>query len=152
LIAGDASFADLHDAIQDACGWERCHMWSFRQGRRNELAGDAEDAPNPARVMLAEHVRRVGRFEYEYDFGDGWRHEVVVKPSKEVVRVRRLVDGARAFPPEDCGGLSGYERCVELLETGVDPWGEDPEDLKEWLGDWKPDHFDLAKQRKRFDE
>ncbi|MGH8897220.1 MAG: IS1096 element passenger TnpR family protein [Egibacteraceae bacterium] len=52
---------------------------------------------------------------------------------------RRLLDGGRAFPPEDCGGLWGYEKCVRVACGG-----EDPEGRREWLGDdWDPEVFDL---------
>ena len=87
---------------------------------------------------------------YEYDFGDSWMHEVKLLQeleSPEVFR-RRLGSGERAFPPEDCGGVPGYERCVEFVKTGKDPWDE-PENLKEWLGDWNPASFDLADVKKK---
>ena len=63
----------------------------------------------------------------------------------------RLVDGGRSAPPEDCGGFPGYERIAEFIETGEDPWGEDPEDLRAWLGDWHPAAFDLAEAKVRLD-
>jgi hypothetical protein len=62
---------------------------------------------------------------------------------------RRLLAGSRAFPPEDCGGLGGYEDCVKVVRG--DPDVEDEETLREWLGDWHPERFDLEATRRAFD-
>jgi hypothetical protein len=61
---------------------------------------------------------------------------------------RRLLDGARAFPPEDCGGIGGYENCLQAATIGD---GEDAEELAGWLGDWEPEHFDQIGTKRRFD-
>lgn len=104
--------------------------------------------PDAADVRIASYFTEHDRCQYEYDFGDGWLHDIrVVRRIEEPVDYRqRLLDGARAFPPEDCGGLPGYETCVEVA-TG----GDDPDDRREWLGDWDPDHVDLARLKQRFD-
>lgn len=62
----------------------------------------------------------------------------------------QLVAGERACPPEDCGGVFGYERLVDFLATGTDPDGEDAEVLAEWIGDWRPDDFDLKESQEDF--
>ena len=51
-------------------------------------------------------------------------------------------DGEGTAPPEDCGGIPGYERLLEVFRTGKDPWGEDPKEVIEWADAWKPDLFD----------
>jgi hypothetical protein len=73
---------------------------------------------NPEEATLTlERVAQAGeRFAYEYDFGDCWGHEILVE--KTIAAGRRdfypvCLAGARACPPEDCGGPSGYERLVE---------------------------------------
>jgi hypothetical protein len=90
---------------------------------------------------------------YEYDFGDGWLHDVkLVRVVERPERFRRrLLAGKRAFPPEDCGGLGGYQRCVEFLKTGRDDLNDDPEGFAGWLGDWKPEGFNLEAAKARFD-
>ena len=84
-----------------------------------------------------------------YDFGDHWVHDVTVETIEkhDTAFKRRLLDGARSFPREDCGGLPGYLDCVEVVATG-----EDPNELREWIGDWDPEQFDLAKVKRRFDK
>ena len=163
LLAGNASFAILHAAIQDACGWSDSHLYEFRSsGEYNPepIAGlrleDGEDdlggpRPNAAATRLSRYFGR-GAFTtalYLYDFGDGWVHDVQlndVVESAEKFR-RRLVGGEHAFPPDDCGGPPGYEQIQEALRTG-----DDPEDLLEWASsvwDWTGE-FDLEKARRRF--
>jgi hypothetical protein len=74
--------------------------------------GGISFADDPTGVRLADfRFRPRERSRYEYDFGDGWEH---------VVRVERLlpveadrvypvcIGGARACPPEDCGGPWAY--------------------------------------------
>ena len=164
LMQPTATFADLHAAIQNSFGWRDCHLWEFRpatpHGRpiAGSSGGDDYGPPTPDahRVKLNSHFtgEQPGkRCEYVYDFGDGWVHEVkfvAVRTEKETFQ-RRLLDGKRSGPMEDCGGIPGYLRMVHFLETGVDPDDEDPEMLTSWIGSWRPDAFDPEKARARFD-
>jgi hypothetical protein len=63
---------------------------------------------------------------------------------------RRLIDGARAFPHEDCGGLPGYADCVKAV-IGDDLELDDPDGLRTWLGGWRPETFDLETAAAKFD-
>ncbi len=163
LLPTTATFADLHRAIQDAFGWEDCHLFSFgTPGRRSEeIAGIPDDSgfggdtPDARRVGLSGYFAEdhgAKKCDYTYDFGDSWDHEVKLRKvvTEEASFARRLLAGARACPPEDSGGVPGYERMVQFATTGVDPYGDDAVDLSEWLGDWKPDVFDLAGSKDRF--
>lgn len=164
LVPTSATFAQLHTAIQDGFGWENSHLWEFRlpglSGR--PLAGlpiedefEEREVPDGRDVKLDDYFtgkHTVEWCEYLYDFGDGWTHEVKlhsVRSEPERFK-RRLLGGARSAPPEDCGGTGGYERAVTFLETGEDIW-EDPEGFAAWLGDWRPDGFELAEAKARFD-
>lgn len=153
-IAADATFGDLHHAIQVACGWDNDHLFAFRTPSRGVIGGSplegpfGEPVPGADEVGLAGYFAEHDRCEYEYDFGDGWLHDIkLVRRIDEPVDYRQqLLDGARAFPPEDCGGLPGYEQCVEVATGGDDPHGR-----REWLGDWDPERFDLAQLKRHFD-
>lgn len=100
------------------------------------------------RVRLVSYFPSADRCTYLYDFGDGWEHDVELRQTLELSESfqRRLVDGARAFPPEDCGGLPGYEDCVAVAQGSPDPEG-----LREWMGDWDPERLDLKAARLDFD-
>ena len=165
ILSGQATFADLHDAIQDAFGWEGGHLWEFMErGTEGEIiAGipgedfDGEtDTPDGWKVLLSDFFDLGSgrdRYSYIYDFGDYWEHKVVLK--KELAGAgdffRKLVAGERACPLEDCGGVPGYERIVDFLAIGDDPDGEDAKEFGEWVGDWRPDDFDLEAFQTMFD-
>ena len=65
---------------------------------------------------------------YEYDFGDGWSHEIVLEkvigPIAGSVGIECL-DGARACPPEDCGGPWGYQEFLEAIGDPIHPEHEE---------------------------
>ena len=154
LLAADVTFADLHRAIQDACGWGNYHLFDFSLPAGERIAGlpdpdwDDEAVPDAFTVALSSALVEQGVCRYVYDFGDHWEHTVrtegIVESGERFHR--RLLGGARAFPPEDCGGVPGYERCVEVARGG-----EDDEGLREWFGDWDPEGFDLEAARRAFD-
>src|SRR3990172_10898790 len=118
LLEPDATFQDLHHAIQDAGGWEYEHLFEFRGGGRRGQAiatcdfGDPWDVavPTADELRLSSHFLKAGaKCLYLYDFGDSWEVEVQLKRIVERPETfhRRLLDGKRAFPPEDCGGTYG---------------------------------------------
>lgn len=149
-IPADATFAGLHNAIQEAFGWDDSHLYEFRQGSDTLAASpyhesfDGSPMPNAESVKLKRFLKKSAeRCEYEYDFGDSWVHDIKVEEITVLpIGSPWLVDGEFTAPPEDCGGVPGYERLLEVYRTGKDPWGEDPEEIIEWAGDWTPDSFD----------
>lgn len=51
------------------------------------------------------------------------------------------IAGARACPPEDCGGIGGYAHFLEII---MDPEHEEHEEMLGWVGgDFDPEHFDI---------
>ena len=132
VVPADISLDRLHDVIQIAMGWEdyHLHVFTFGDKRYSEgfRGGDLEElsAADEAIVRLNELVKKPkARFEYLYDFGDDWLHEVMVEKIVPVpmtaLAAITYVTGERACPPEDSGGPLGY---VELLEDFYDPQDE----------------------------
>jgi hypothetical protein len=161
LIEKAATFADLHQAIQDACGWRNCHMYAFREREKGPvMAGISDDTfgaadPDAKKVKVGSFLSKPGQScSYQYDFGDDWWHEVTLV---EIVTLkerfqRKLTDGARAFPPEDCGGIGGYEICVAIRKGGkVDLDAKETKERKKWLGDWRPERFAVKAEARDFD-
>ena len=149
LVQSSLTLKDLHNILQIVIGWTDLHLHQFEA--KGQLYGRPDrESPvsirNEARVLLGEVLpREKDSMLYEYDFGDGWIHKVVlekiVSPSPKV-KVPCCVAGARACPPEDCGGPYGY---AEFLKAVRDPSHPEHEDMVEWLGgDFDPGHFDLA--------
>jgi Plasmid pRiA4b ORF-3-like protein len=103
-------------------------------------------------ILIARHFPHPGTtVQYEYDFGDGWEHELTLEailPRPAGQKYPLCVDGARACPPEDCGGVYGYE---DLLTVIQDPAHEEYGSTLEWLGGrFDPDRFDP--KRVKFDD
>lgn len=145
----------LHDVIQLAMGWTNSHLHHFVTGRRAEstfygepdpdFSGLGSETLNERRyrlVDLAPVAKK--RFIYEYDFGDGWEHDVVVEkilPPDASFKHPVCLAGANACPPEDCGGISGYYNLIEILANPKHP---EHADMQEWIGgDWDPARFEL---------
>lgn len=140
----------LHTVIQKAMGWRDAHLHEFII--RNVHYGEPEpDEPHyevePERNFSLREVAPLAslRFEYVYDLGDVWLHDVLVEQvdlPAEPLRSPVCLAGERACPPEDCGGFGGYEDLLEILG---DPSHPEHEERLEWLGGpFDPEAFDLA--------
>lgn len=163
------AFYDLHVAIQNAMGWTDSHLHMFevagRPGKKARLRiycpfmePDLDEGPLllTTEVSVRDHLaKKNDKAVYEYDFGDGWLHELVVegvKPRASRVRYPLCLDGEGACPPEDCGGVHGYYECIRAFENRGNSEG-----LLTWLGRWRPDRFDpksvvFESPRKRLEE
>jgi len=161
LVPALYSFWDLHVAIQDAMGWLDYHLHEFRFGgsSRDDAIligipddGDWEDTPEVQAgwdIPIIDFLSEAGdRAEYEYDFGDGWVHEITllgIESREKGQRYPKCVAGERGCPPEDCGGIPGYESLLEVL---FDPSHPDYESLSHWITKgWGPELFKPEKVR-----
>jgi len=95
-------------------GWEDYHLHLFKIGEQSYAKADEEfvdEDIDDDTVVLSEVLQPRMRFSYQYDFGDNWQHEVVVEAVDVVALVLKFgvcIDGQRACPPEDVGGLGGF--------------------------------------------
>ena len=147
---GDVSLSRLHAVLQIVMGWTNSHLHQFKAGGRYYGEPDPEFADmieviDERQVRLNQIAPGVeARFVYEYDFGDSWEHELVVEkilPAETGAPYPRCTDGKCACPPEDVGGVWGYQ---ELLEAMRDPRHPEHEDMVEWIGgEFDPEAFDL---------
>lgn len=154
-VPSDIRLSELHDVIQVAMGWTDSHLHQFSDGRNDygapmDVGFDDPDTLNEARYRLDQVAPKPkDKLIYEYDFGDGWTHEILVEkvlPIDPAATYPVCLTGKRACPPEDCGGIWGY---AQLLETLADPENPEYEEMKEWAGEIDPDHFDLAATNRR---
>jgi Plasmid pRiA4b ORF-3-like protein len=148
LVPSSLSLEDLHDILQVTMGWTDSHLHQFEA--KGQLYGRPSresfvPIKDEARVRLSEVLlREKESMLYEYDFGDSWTHQIVlekvVAPPADV-KAPQCIAGARACPPEDCGGVFGY---AELLKALKDPSHSEHEEMLEWIGeDYDPDFLDL---------
>jgi hypothetical protein len=159
ILVPDGTLDDLHEAIQTAMGWTNSHLHQFEIARKRygdpELLddgwGDSEvisTLDTPLSELLGGK-RPPKKFHYEYDFGDGWEHLIEFEgaaPAESGKKYPCCVEGARACPPEDCGGVWGYAHFLEVMGN---PRHEEHEFLSEWIGgEFGPEEFNPAEASK----
>jgi site-specific recombinase XerC len=119
-VSSNSTIADLHYIVQIAMGWTDSHLHRFIiNGEEYGISqiGGISFNKDPHKVQLADF--RLGekhRFFYEYDFGDDWRHEILVEKvltSKSNNLDPVCISGKRACPPEDCGGAERFMAMVK---------------------------------------
>ncbi len=150
LVPADISLARLHATIGAAFGWHGGHMHVFETaygdfGRADRELGHRADG-SVTLEQVAPEVK--DKIRYTYDFGDDWVHDIVVEKVLDAdpsTAYPRCTGGKRAAPPDDCGGIWGYEELVEVL---ADPAHPQHEERLEWLGladagQFAPDTFDV---------
>ena len=154
----DCTLDKLHEHIQTAMGWTNSHLHQFeidgeRYGDPELLDDGFEDfeCVDSTVAKISEIVPKDGKrfqFTYQYDFGDNWQHFVLFEgclKAEKGGRYPQCVEGERACPPEDVGGVWGY---AEFLEAIADSKHEQHDDFVEWAGEFDPEEFDAAKATK----
>jgi len=154
------SFWDLHVAVADSMGWldYHLHMFHFRKPHKRSplYIGIPDDEFDDIQVLpgweigITEHFFEPGiTAVYQYDFGDNWLHDLLLEGillKEQGVKYPRCIAGKRACPPEDCGGVPGYYRVLEILDN---PDHEEYQETAEWARGqtrggraYRPDKFD----------
>jgi len=152
LVRDDITFYKLHRIIQHAMGWFESHLYEFRLGEM--IIGEKDDdwdfydryeVKSAKRIKLSSmNFAPKDKFRYVYDFGDNWRHDIVVEKvfdPEEGVKYPVCIGGKRNCPPEDVGGPWGYEDFLEAIQ---DPQHPEHESMLEWVGgSFDPEEFSI---------
>lgn len=156
LIPSNIRLSELHRVLQVVMGWENYHLHQFVSGgvMYGTHEGDFSlemDVENEAKYKLNQLLESEKEaMKYEYDFGDSWEHKIVLEkilPYGKDQQLPRCIKGKRACPPEDCGGVWGYQEMLDLLKHPEDP---EYEERMEWLGgDFDPEAFDVEEINER---
>ncbi len=169
LVRSDSTITDLHYTLQLTMGWTDSHLNQFIiHGKEYGVyhVGGISFSDDPNQVRLADFRFGVKeRFLYEYDFGDGWQHDVRVerKLPFEPKRIYPVcIGGRRACPPEDCGGPWAFmameqhnsiiriaDRLEEIFEDEEDDLGFYREEFDEFCRWLKKEHFDRPEVNRR---
>lgn len=148
--ASNTTLLKLHDILQIVMGWDDYHLHMFTID--GLIYGDPADdefgdfgTEDESRFRLNQVISREGQqFTYEYDFGDSWDHLLLVEkilPPQEGVRYPICTKGKRSCPPEDVGGVWGYENFLNAIRN---PDHEEHEEYLTWIGGkFEPEDFDL---------
>lgn len=152
-VPADTTLDVLHEVLQIAFGWTDSHLHDFHVGEVRFGMTDVEDelfAVDERVAPLGALAHEGSTLVYLYDFGDHWLHDVTVvsiaEPSNTPVRIECL-GGARACPPEDCGGTHGYS---EMLRVLADPRDEEHKSMKAWVPrGYDAERFEIEKVNRK---
>ncbi len=148
LVPSSITLPKLHIALQIALGWNNSHLHAFitHDGRYGWVDPDFEDDTiDEKRKKLQQFLKDpLDRIQYEYDFGDGWLHQITLEDSYDYEPGRPLpvcIDGEMACPPDDVGGPHGY---AMFLEAMIDSENPEHDSFVEWVGGkFEPEIFDI---------
>ena len=148
LVEDTTTLSKLHTILQTVMGWTDSHLHQFIIDE--EFYGEPDDefsdieVKNEKRYHLNQFVEHKGfKFIYEYDFGDSWEHTILVEailPAEKGAFYPRCIEGKRACPPEDVGGVWGYEDFQKIIANPKDP---EYDEMMEWIGSFDPEQFNL---------
>jgi len=147
-VLSDTTLDNLHLVLQVVMGWDNYHLHEFTIGGIEYGHPDTDfdsEVEDEKRVKLYQVAPKESvKFIYEYDFGDGWQHTVLIEKILPVEKGKHYpccVKGKRACPPEDVGGPWGYSEFVEAI---LDITHQDHDDMLEWVGgEFDPDAFNI---------
>jgi hypothetical protein len=147
-VKKETTLLKLHCILQVVMGWTDSHLHEFRIGDLRF----GEPVPDEDYEVVDERSVRLSQiapsdpitFEYLYDFGDDWEHEIKIEKGvdkQKGVRYPVCIEGARACPPEDVGAMPGYENFLKAIGSRRHP---EHKEMLEWIGGhFDPEEFDL---------
>ncbi|HXL88128.1 MAG TPA: plasmid pRiA4b ORF-3 family protein [Streptosporangiaceae bacterium] len=103
----------VHETLQIAFDWQGYHLHAFEtacgQFGSPDQDDDWSDRADEASVTLSQVApAETAKIVYVYDFGDDWRHDIVVEkilPAETGIAYPRCIAGRRTAPEEDSGGV-----------------------------------------------
>lgn len=155
LVPSNIALGKLHLVLQIAMGWTNSHLHQFISkgvfyGVQDDDLGIDMEVENEDNFKLSQLLKsEKDTLIYEYDFGDSWEHKVLLEkilPFDKSNQLPSCIKGKRACPPEDCGGIWGYQALQETLSN---PDDEEYASTLEWLGnDFDPEALDIEEINK----
>jgi hypothetical protein len=160
LVRSDVNLGLFHAIVQLVMGWTNSHLHQyfihdkiysdpeFEIGA--EFVGDTPALDEYSLTLAGIASGGQTEFGYEYDFGDSWRHTIIIErqndESSGFQGLAMCIAGSRACPPDDCGGTGGF---ADLLQTIKNPKHEEYKSMMKWLGGkYDPELCDIAKINK----
>lgn len=138
-LNGDTNLQIIHEIMQALFNWGNVHLHYFRNTDGNIIK-------NEEQVALQDVLMQQQSIVYVYDYGDSWTIRIDLIHSEDAEkRIRPIcIEGKRQSPPEDCGGMVGYEDALDLLSHHNNNARRKYPLIAEWYGeDYNPEHFDI---------
>ena len=152
-VDGRTRLNAFHHILQAAMGWSDAHLHEFTFREKRYAPPDEEDqfqeveTLDESKFRLNQLLQTGDFFEYVYDLGDSWQHGITVESIRDLNISNNfggevwVEAGQRACPPEDAGGIWGYQESLATLEDN--PYSEEAKLIREWAGlDFDPERFD----------
>ncbi len=137
-VRSDATLESLHRCLQVIFDWNGSHLHSFRSATTlygPSILADDVDSVDERKARIGDVFHRTGEWIlYEYDFGDGWAHRVLFERAVALAFDQPypwVLAGRRACPPDDVGGVWGYERFLEVMSNPRHP---EHKEMRDWYG------------------
>jgi len=146
LVTENTTLPVLHKVLQAVMGWTNSHLHQFMVNEKVYSEPDEEsmiEYIDDRKTRINNVMDSINdEMTYEYDFGDGWEHTLVLEKIIDPdMKCPVCLEGERSCPPEDCGGSYRY---MELLEILKNPDHEEYEDWKTWVGkEYDSEQFDI---------
>ena len=154
-VPSSLCLTSLAQAILLAFGWNEDHLHQFLESRKNHYATSMNElggtlypgTKDGSRYGVSHLLKKQGdSVLFEYDYGDSWYHKVKLKSVADYAdyetKAVRLIGGANACPPDDCGGIYRYRHLVELMQKK--PQSSELSEFYDWMGcKWDPEFFPM---------
>ena len=162
-VPSNLCLTSLAQAILLAFGWNEDHLHQFLESRKNHYATSINElggtlypgTKDGSRYGVSHLLKKQGdSVLFEYDYGDSWYHKVKLKSVADYAdyetKAVRLIGGANACPPDDCGGIYRYRHLVELMQKK--PQSSELSEFYDWMGcKWDPEFFPMDETVKAVD-
>jgi hypothetical protein len=164
LVHNNTTFFELHHIIQIVMGWKNYHMFEFNiEGYRIGEIDEEERNYGSGKLLDANAVtlkdiitQKKDIINYEYDFGDGWQHQIKVDEFLSVsksIKYPICINGQMNCPPEDCGGIHAFYNSLDILKNKTH---EEYKEMYQWFPKkYDSEKFDIEKvnrQLKKLDQ
>lgn len=155
-LSDRTTFFELHHIIQIAMGWSNYHLYEFKVNENTIGStkyldyGDDNILDDSDVTLQSMSFSQNNEFKYEYDFGDSWKHKIIVEKiltMDDMTMYPICIGSQLCCPPEDSGGIPGFYRNLEIIKNKKDP---EYKDTISWLGKkYDPLAFDIKAVNKK---
>ncbi|MBT2571308.1 SEC-C metal-binding domain-containing protein [Planococcus sp. ISL-110] len=160
IVPAGATFQRLHAVIQEITNFQSeymdwpLHFHEFRLPeedllitnepevyetfKKRKKGAGGQTVRKPQSLKIDDYLEKYGRLSYTYDFGDNWQFDIRLEKIVDdyYFGYPAVLDGAGDAPPEDAGGVPGFQQLLSVLADESHP---DFEDMLWWS---KEQHFD----------